>query len=161
MQKIVPTLWFDNEAEQAAEFYTSTFKNSEITNITRYGKAGPGPERSVLTVTFRIEGQEFVALNGGPQFKFTEAISLLVNCESQDEVDDLWQKLTADGGEPSRCGWLKDKYGLSWQIVPTVLFEMISDPDPEKSERVMQALLQMIKLDINALKAAYEQPAAG
>ena len=156
MQKIVTFLWFDEKAEEAVNFYTSLFKDSKIVKTMRYGEAGPGPAGSVITVDFQLNGQDFVALNGGPQFKFTEAISLLVNCEDQEEVDDLWQKLTADGGEESQCGWLKDKYGLSWQIVPTILNEMLSDPDPAKSGRAMQAMLQMQKIDIPTLKRAYE-----
>jgi predicted 3-demethylubiquinone-9 3-methyltransferase (glyoxalase superfamily) len=155
-QKITPSLWFDNQAEEAARFYTSVFKDSKITNLTRYGKSGPGPEGSVLTVTFELAGQEFIALNGGPEFKFTEAVSFTVNCETQQEVDEFWQKLS-EGGEPGQCGWLKDRYGLSWQIVPTALQAMISDPDPEKADRVMSALMQMQKLDIGRLKQAYEQ----
>lgn len=156
MKKITPSLWFDNQAEAAAKFYTSMFKDSRITSLTRYGKAGPGPEGSVLTVTFQLAGQEFMALNGGPQFKFTEAISFIVNCETQDEVDEFWQALS-EGGETQECGWLKDRYGVSWQIMPTGLVEMIGDPDPAKSERVMSALHQMQKLDIERLKQAYEQ----
>ena len=155
-QKITPSLWFENQAEEAAKFYTSLFKDSKITNVTRYGKSGPGPEGSVLTVTFQLAGQEFIALNGGPEFKFTEAISFTVNCETQQEVDEFWQKLS-EGGEPGQCGWLKDCYGLSWQIVPTALQAMISDPDPAKADRVMSAMLQMQKLDIGRLKQAYEQ----
>ena len=155
MQKITPYLWFDNQAEEAANFYVSIFNNSKIVNISRYGEAGPGPVGTVLTVSFELEGQEFTALNGGPQFKFTEATSFVVNCETQKEVDDLWKKLS-DGGEEGPCGWLKDKYGLSWQIVPTILSELLEDKDPKKSERVTQALLQMKKLDINGLKRAYQ-----
>jgi predicted 3-demethylubiquinone-9 3-methyltransferase (glyoxalase superfamily) len=156
MQKITPFLWFDNQAEEAANFYTSIFKNSQIGAISRYGEAGPGPKGSVMVVTFQLEGEEFMALNGGPLFKFTEAISLSVNCETQEEVDELWEKLS-EGGEKGRCGWLKDKYGLSWQINPTVLGEMLSDQDAGKSNRVMQAMLQMDKIDIGKLKQAYEQ----
>ena len=158
-QKISPCLWFDTQAEDAAKFYTSLFKNSAIKQISRYGKAGqevhgkePG---SVMVVAFEIEGLTFTALNGGPEFKFTEAISLYVNCKSQEEVDYFWDKLS-EGGEKSRCGWLKDKFGLSWQIVPEVLGELMSDEDDEKSDRVMQAMLQMTKLDIAGLKKAYE-----
>jgi predicted 3-demethylubiquinone-9 3-methyltransferase (glyoxalase superfamily) len=154
MQKITPFLWFDNQAEEAANFYVALFKNSKIVNIARYGEAGPAG--TVMTVTFQLDGQEFVALNGGPRFKFTEAISFVVNCETQQEVDKFWGKLS-EGGEKSRCGWLKDKYGLSWQIVPTVLNELASDSDPAKSQRVMQAMLQMDKIDIKVLKQAYEQ----
>ena len=156
MQKITPFLWFDGKAEEAANFYTSIFKNSKVGRITRYGEAGPGPKGTAMSVTFQIEGQEFMALNGGPQFKFTEAISFFVNCETQEEVDDLWEKLSA-GGEKGRCGWLKDKFGLSWQIIPSALGQMLGDKDPEKSKRVMQAMLQMNKIDIKALKRAYEQ----
>jgi predicted 3-demethylubiquinone-9 3-methyltransferase (glyoxalase superfamily) len=156
MQKIVTFLWFEDKAEEAVNFYTSLFTDSKIVKTMRFGDAGPGPAGSVITIEFQLNGQDFVALNGGPQFKFTEAISLLVNCEDQEEVDYLWQKLTADGGEESQCGWLKDKYGLSWQIVPTVLSEMLSDPDPAKSGRAMQAMLQMQKIDIPTLKRAYE-----
>ena len=154
MQKIVPYLWFDEEAEEAATFYTSIFDNSRITNVSRYGEGAPRPAGTVLTVEFELEGQRFVALNGGPQFKFTEAISLYVGCESQEEVDELWAKLT-DGGEESMCGWLKDRFGLSWQIVPNVLPEMLQDEDPEKANRVMQAMLQMRKIEIDDLKKAY------
>lgn len=156
MQKITPFLWFNDQAEEAVNFYTSIFKNSKILNVARYGEAGPGPKGSVMTVVFQLNDQEFIALNGGPLFKFTEAISFVVNCETQEEVDDLWEKLSV-GGEKSECGWLKDKYGLSWQIVPTVLGELLSDPDPEKSQRVMKAMLQMKKIDIKTLKQAYAQ----
>ena len=155
-QKITPFLWFDNQAEEAVNLYTSVFKNSRIVNVARYGEAGPGPKDTVMTATFELEGQEFIALNGGPEYKFTEAISFFVNCESQEEVDELWEKLSA-GGEQGPCGWLKDKYGVSWQIVPTVLGELLSDPDPVKSQRVMQAMFQMKKIDIEGLKEAYEQ----
>jgi predicted 3-demethylubiquinone-9 3-methyltransferase (glyoxalase superfamily) len=160
MQKITPFLWFDNQAEEAVNFYTSIFKNSKIKSVSRYGEAGAEasgrPKGTVMTVTFELEGQEFIALNGGPHFKFTEAISFVVNCESQDEVDELWEKLS-EGGEKEQCGWLKDKYGVSWQIVPTVLGEMLQDKDPKKSEKVMEALLQMGKIDIKTLEQAYEQ----
>ncbi len=156
MQKIVTFLWFDNQAEEAMNFYTSIFKNSKIKNIARYGEAGPGPKGSVMICTFQIEGQDFMALNGGPVFSFTPAISLYVNCETQEEVDELWEKLSASG-EKSRCGWLKDKYGLSWQIIPTALGEMMQDKDPAKSQRVMKAMLQMDKIDIKTLRQAYEQ----
>jgi predicted 3-demethylubiquinone-9 3-methyltransferase (glyoxalase superfamily) len=155
-QKITPFLWFDNRAEEAVNFYVSIFKHSRVIGISRYGEAGPGPKGTVMTATFELEGQEFMALNGGPEFKFTEAISFFVNCETQAEIDELWEKLSA-GGEKGPCGWLKDRYGVSWQIVPTALGEMLSDPDPEKSKRVTQAMLQMKKLDINALRQAYEQ----
>ncbi|MFZ0708707.1 MAG: VOC family protein [Terrimicrobiaceae bacterium] len=156
MQKITPFLWFENQAEEAANFYASVFKNSKIGKISRYGEAGPGPEGSVMVVSFQLEGEEFLALNGGPLFKFTEAISLSVNCETQEEVDELWEKLS-EGGEKGRCGWLKDRYGLSWQINPGVLGEMLSDEDAGKAKRVMEAMLQMDKIDIGKLKQAYEQ----
>jgi predicted 3-demethylubiquinone-9 3-methyltransferase (glyoxalase superfamily) len=152
-QKITTFLWYDANAEEAAKHYTSIFGNSKIQDVTRYGETGPGPKGAVMTVRFQLEGQEFIALNGGPQYKFTEAISLVVNCETQKEVDALWSKLSA-GGEEGPCGWLKDKFGLSWQIVPTVLPGMLSDPDPRKSQRVMEALLQMKKLDIARLEEA-------
>ena len=155
MQKIVPSLWFDTQAEEAAKFYTSIFRNSKIGNIARYGAAGPRPEGMVMTVDFQLDGQDFNAINGGPDFKFTEATSLLVMCQNQAEVDDLWKKL-GDGGEPGPCGWLKDKFGLSWQIVPVALGEMLSDPDPGKSQRVMAAMLQMSKMDLAGLRKAYE-----
>jgi predicted 3-demethylubiquinone-9 3-methyltransferase (glyoxalase superfamily) len=156
MQKITPFLWFDTQAEEAANFYASIFKNSRILKITRYGEAGPGPEGSVMTVHFVLDGQELIALNGGPHFKFTEAISFSVDCKTQQEVDEFWEKLSA-GGEEGPCGWLKDRYGLSWQINPSVLGEMLSDPDPGKSKRVMEAMLQMKKIDIAGLKKAYDQ----
>ncbi len=155
MQKITPFLWFDNQAEEATNFYVSIFKNSKVAKISRYGDAGPGPKGSVMVATFQLNGQEFMALNGGPQNKFTEAISFLVNCETQEEVDDLWEKLSA-GGKEIQCGWLEDKYGLSWQIVPTVLLQMLGDKDPQKSQRVMKAMMQMIKIDIEALQKAYD-----
>jgi predicted 3-demethylubiquinone-9 3-methyltransferase (glyoxalase superfamily) len=154
--KCKPYLWFDNQAEEAANYYVPIFKNSKIVNIARYGEAGPGPAGTVLTVAFKLEGQDFVALNGGPQFTFSPAISFFVNCETQEEVDELWGKLS-EGGATEQCGWLKDKYGVSWQIIPTVLIEMLNDPDPEKSQRVMQAMLQMDKIDIDGLKQAYEE----
>ncbi len=154
MQKITPFLWFDGKAEEAMNFYISIFKNSKIVSVTRYGETGPGPKGTVMTAKFELDGQEFVALNGGPQFTFTEAISFVVNCETQQEVDELWEKLS-EGGEKSRCGWLKDKYGLSWQVVPTVLVEMLQDKDAKKSNRVMQAMLQMDKIDIETLRRAY------
>jgi predicted 3-demethylubiquinone-9 3-methyltransferase (glyoxalase superfamily) len=157
MQKIKPFLWFDDKAEEAANFYVSIFKNSRVLNVVRYGEAGPGPKGTVMVAEFQIEGQEFVALNGGPLFKFTEAVSFVINCETQEEVDYFWEKLTADGGAESQCGWLKDKYGLSWQIVPPVLGQMLQDKNTEKSERVMKAMLQMDKIDIKTLKQAYEQ----
>jgi predicted 3-demethylubiquinone-9 3-methyltransferase (glyoxalase superfamily) len=155
MQKITPFLWFDNNAEEAANFYVSVFKNSKIGGVSRYEEAGPGPVGTVMVATFQLDGQEFVALNGGPRFKFTEAISFVVNCETQEEVDEFWDRLS-EGGEKSRCGWLKDRYGLSWQIVPTVLGELMQDKDPEKSNRVMKAMLQMDKIDIERLKQAYD-----
>lgn len=158
MQRITPCLWFDDQAEEAAKFYTSIFKNSKIGRVTRYGEAGAGvsgrPKGSVMTVTFRLDGQEFLALNGGPEFKFTEAVSLIVHCKTQKEVDRMWEKLS-DGGSEGPCGWLKDRFGLSWQIVPTVLSKMLQDKDQGKAERVMEALLQMHKLDIKRLKHAY------
>lgn len=156
MQKIVTCLWFDANAEEAANFYTSTFKTASLGAISRYGEGGQLPEGTALTVMFTLEGQEFMALNGGPAYTFTPAISLLVNCESQAEVDELWDKLCA-GGAPNQCGWLTDKYGVSWQIVPTALGEMMQDADPARAQRVMQALLKMTKLDIAELRRAYEQ----
>jgi predicted 3-demethylubiquinone-9 3-methyltransferase (glyoxalase superfamily) len=156
MQKITPFLWFNDQAEEAMNFYASIFKNSKVVSVNRYGDAGPGPAGTVMTATFQLDGQEFMALNGGPEFKFTEAISFFVNCETQEEVDELWQKLS-EGGEEGPCGWLKDKFGLSWQIVPKALGEMLSDPDPAKSQRVMQAMLQMKKIEIPLLEQAYEQ----
>jgi predicted 3-demethylubiquinone-9 3-methyltransferase (glyoxalase superfamily) len=156
MQKITPFLWFDDNAEEAVSFYVSIFKNSKVVNVTRYGEAGPGPKGTVMIATFQLEGQEFVALNGGPLFKFNESISFVVNCETQAEVDEFWEKLS-EGGEKSRCGWLKDKFGLSWQVVPKVLNEMLRDKDAEKSQRVMKAMLEMDKIDIKRLKQAYDQ----
>jgi predicted 3-demethylubiquinone-9 3-methyltransferase (glyoxalase superfamily) len=156
MQKITLFLWFDNQAEEAMNLYVSIFKNSKILSVSRYGEAGPGPAGTVMTATFQLEGQEFMALNGGPNHKFTEAISLFVNCKTQKEVDGLWERLS-EGGEEGPCGWLKDKFGLSWQIVPSVLGELLNDPDPVKSQRVMQAMLQMKKINIADLKRAYEQ----
>jgi predicted 3-demethylubiquinone-9 3-methyltransferase (glyoxalase superfamily) len=155
MQKIAPCLWFDDNAEEAVNFYTSIFKDSKVIDVARYGEGGPAPVGSVLTMTFQIHGLEVMALNGGPHFKFNEAISLSVRCETQQEVDDLWEKLTADGGEESQCGWLKDKFGLSWQIVPKALIEMLQDPNPEASQRVMQAMLLMRKIDVPTLEKAY------
>jgi predicted 3-demethylubiquinone-9 3-methyltransferase (glyoxalase superfamily) len=169
MQKITPFMWFDDQAEEAANFYVSIFStrggsaaggnNAKIVDVARYGEAGAQasgrPEGSAMTVTFQLDGQEFTALNGGPEFKFTEAVSFMVNCENQGEVDELWDRLS-EGGEQGPCGWLKDKYGLSWQIVPTALGEMLRDQDPKKAERVMAAMLQMKKIDIQALKQAYE-----
>ena len=160
MQKITPSLWFDHQAEEAAKFYTSIFKNSKAGRILRYSEQAAEktgrPIGSVLTIEFEIESQKFVALNSGPLFKFNESISFVVNCETQEEVDYFWEKLTADGGEESACGWLKDKFGVSWQIVPTVLIDMLHDKDSEKSERVTNAMLQMQKIDISKLKTAYE-----
>ena len=155
MQKITPFLWFDNQAEEAMKFYTSVFENSKIGKVSRYPEGSPGPAGTVMTGTFQIAGQEFIVLNGGPQFKFTEAISFSVSCENQKEVDFFWEKLTA-GGEPGQCAWLKDKYGLSWQIVPTALPRLLKDPDPEKSKRVLKAMMQMTRIDIAALERAYE-----
>jgi predicted 3-demethylubiquinone-9 3-methyltransferase (glyoxalase superfamily) len=154
-QKITTFLWFNDNAEEAANYYISIFKSSKILNMARYGDTGPGPKGSVMTVTFQLEGQEFIALNGGPEFKFNEAISLMVNCDTQKEIDDLWSKLTA-GGQEVECGWLKDKYGLFWQITPRVLMEMIQDKDTEKANRVMQTMLKMKKIEIEPLKQAYE-----
>ena len=153
--KITPFLWFDNNAEEAVKFYTSIFPNSKVLRTVRYGDTGPGPKGQVMIVDFEVAGQRFTALNGGPQFKFTEAISLVVNVENQAELDELWTKLL-QGGQPQQCGWLKDKFGLSWQIVPTVLAEMMTDKDPARSNRVMEAVLKMVKLDIPTLKQAYE-----
>lgn len=155
MQKISPFLWFGNQAEEAMHFYVSVFKNSKAGNVTYYGDAGPGPKGSVMTASYELEGQHFTALNGGPQFKFNQAISFVVNCETQEEVDELWDRLS-EGGEPQQCGWLRDKFGLSWQIVPNALIELLGDPDPEKSKHVMEAMLQMTKLDIAKLQQAYE-----
>src|SRR5256712_14116594 len=152
--KITPFLWFDNQAEEAAQFYTSIFKNSKILHVSRYGDAGPGPKGSVMVVNFQLAGQEFTALNGGPLFKFSEAFSFVVNCENQQEIAEYWSKLTSGGGQESQCGWLKDKFGFSWQIVPTALGRLIGDKDPAKANRVMQALLQMRKLDIAILEEA-------
>jgi len=155
VQKITPFLWFDNQAEEAMNFYVSIFKNSKVVNVTRYGDAGPGPKGTVMSAIFELEGQQFYALNGGPQFSFTPAISFFVTCETQQEVDEFWEKLSA-GGRKNRCGWLNDKYGLSWQIIPSVLGKMLQDNDAEKSKRVMQAMLQMDKIEIEGLKRAYE-----
>ena len=156
MQKITPFLWFDGNADEATKFYVSTFKNSKIVSVTRYGDAGPGPKGGVMSVTFQLEGQDFYALNGGPMYKFTPAISLFVSCKTQEEVDELWDKLV-EGGAPQQCGWLTDKFGLSWQIIPTALMELLSDKDPAKAQRVMRAMLQMVKIDIAGLQRAYEQ----
>jgi predicted 3-demethylubiquinone-9 3-methyltransferase (glyoxalase superfamily) len=154
MQKIMPFLWFDGKAEEAANFYVSIFKNSKINHVSRYGDAGPGPKGSVMIVTFQMEGQSFTALNGGPQYKFTPAISLFVNCEDQAEVDHLWDKLSA-GGHPQQCGWLTDKYGVTWQIIPKALIELMQDKDPVKSQRVFKAMMKMIKIDVETLQRAY------
>jgi predicted 3-demethylubiquinone-9 3-methyltransferase (glyoxalase superfamily) len=157
MKKIVPCLWFDTEAEEAMNFYTSVFKNSKKGEVMRWGEGGHRPAGTVLTASFELNGQEFLALNGGPQFKFTEAVSFQIPCESQDEVDYHWDKLIAGGGEPSQCGWLKDKFGLSWQVFPTILPKLLSDPDRAKADRVMQAMMKMVKIDV----AAIEQAAKG
>jgi predicted 3-demethylubiquinone-9 3-methyltransferase (glyoxalase superfamily) len=155
MQKITPFLWFNDNAEEAVNFYTATFPNSKIVSTSRYGDAGPGPKGSVMTMEFEINGQRFIALNGGPQFKFNESISFVVKCESQDEIDRTWDKLISHGGQPVQCGWLKDRFGLSWQVVPTVLSQLMTDPDPERSKRVMGAMLKMVKIEIRGLEDAY------
>ncbi|PYX85790.1 MAG: hypothetical protein DMG68_17160 [Acidobacteria bacterium] len=155
MQKITPFLWFDGQAEEAMNFYTSIFKNSKPGRVTRYGEGAPGPAGAVMTATFQLEGQEFMALNGGPLFKFTEAISFFVNCETQEEVDEFWEKLSA-GGQKSRCGWLKDKFGVSWQIIPKALGQLMGDKNPKKAKAVMTAMLQMDKIDISRLQQAYD-----
>ena len=155
-QKITPFLWFDGRAEEAANFYTAIFPNSKIVNMVRYGEAGPGRKGSVMSATFELQGQEFIALNGGPMFTFSPAISFFVHCETQAEVDTVWEKLS-DGGEKQRCGWLRDKFGVSWQVVPTILGQMLQDKDAEKSKRVMNAMLQMDKLDIAVLTRAYQR----
>lgn len=157
MRKITPCLWFDTQAEEAANHYVSIFKNSKILDVSYYGEAGPGTAGTVLTVDFEIDGMEITALNGGPQFTFDEAVSLQVHCESQEEIDEYWSRLS-EGGQEGPCGWLKDKYGLSWQIVPTILPELLNDPDPEKSQRAMRAMLSMGKFDIAELQRAAEQP---
>ncbi|HUQ64291.1 MAG TPA: VOC family protein [Acidimicrobiales bacterium] len=156
LSKITPCLWFDTEGEDAANFYTSIFKNSRILDIQRYGSAGPRPEGTVMVVSFELDGQQFVALNGGPEFTFDEAISFQIRCDSQEEVDDLWAKLS-DGGEEGPCGWLKDKFGLSWQVVPNALFSLLSDPDPERSQRAMKAMLSMGKIDIAEVQRAADE----
>src|SRR5690242_16312150 len=156
MQKITPFLWYDSQAEEAANFYVSIFKNSRILNVSRYGEAGPGPKGSAMSVTFELDGQRFIALNGGPHFKFTPAISFFVDCQDQQEVDDLWNKLSL-GGRIDHCGWLQDKFGLSWQIIPSILGEMLGDKDPVKSKNVMQAMLKMNKIDVQGLRKAYGQ----
>ncbi len=155
-QSITPFLWFDSNAEEAMNFYVSIFKNSKVVSVNRYGDAGPGPSGTVMSATFQLDGQQFMALNGGPQFRFTEAISFFVDCETQQEVDELWEKL-CEGGEPQQCGWLKDRYGLSWQIIPRALGRMLNDEDPEKAGRAMQAMLQMQKIDVAALERAFAQ----
>jgi len=160
MQRITPCLWFDGRAEEAMEFYTSIFKRSKVGKVARYGDAGPGPKGSVMTVIFEIEGQELMGLNGGPQFKFSEAISFVVHCKSQRRVDDYWDKLLV-GGSPQQCGWLKDKFGVSWQIVPTILPKMLRDKDAARARRVMEAILGMVKIDIKALEEAYEGSRVG
>jgi predicted 3-demethylubiquinone-9 3-methyltransferase (glyoxalase superfamily) len=157
MQKISPFLWFDTQAEDAAHFYCSIFKNSKILKIARYPEGSPGPAGSVMVVNFQVEGQDFMALNAGPLFKFTEAISFVINCQTQEEVDYFWNKLTTNGGQESQCGWLKDKYGLSWQVTPTILVELLADKDPKKAQRVMQAMLQMKKIEIEPLKRAAQE----
>lgn len=159
MQKIVPFLWFDRQAEEAANFYVSIFKGSKLGRVRRYGEGGPAPKGSVMSAEFQLDGQDFIALNGGPQFKFSPAISFFVNCETQTEVDELWEKLSA-GGKKDRCGWLTDKFGVSWQIIPTALGKLMGDPDPEKSSRVMKAMLRMDKIDINTLRQAYDNKIA-
>jgi predicted 3-demethylubiquinone-9 3-methyltransferase (glyoxalase superfamily) len=156
MPTITPFLWFDDRAEEAMNFYTSIFKDSKVGSITRYGDAGPGPKGSVMSATFQLNGQDFMALNGGPHFTFTPAISFFVSCETQEEVDELWAKLS-EGGATQQCGWLTDKFGLSWQIIPSLLGELLGDKDGAKAQRVMQAMLQMVKIDINALKQAAGQ----
>ena len=155
MQKIVPFLWFNDNAEEAMNLYVSVFKNSKVLNVTRYGDAGPGPKGTVMSATFQLEGQDFYALNGGPHYKFTPAISLFVNCNTQEEVDELWEKLS--DGNYEQCGWLQDKFGLSWQIIPTILGQMLGDKDPKKSQAVMQAMMQMKKIDIKGLQEAYDR----
>jgi predicted 3-demethylubiquinone-9 3-methyltransferase (glyoxalase superfamily) len=155
MPPITPFLWFDNNAEEAMNFYVSVFKNSKVNRIVRYGEAGPGPAGTVMTVEFELDGQEFVGLNGGPHFKFTEAVSFTVRCETQEEVDYYWETLS-EGGQKSRCGWLKDKFGLSWQVEPRILGDLMADDDPQKTKRVMQAMLKMDKIDIEPIRRAYE-----
>jgi predicted 3-demethylubiquinone-9 3-methyltransferase (glyoxalase superfamily) len=157
MQKITPFLWFDHQAEEAANFYVSVFKDARITAISRFGEGSRGEPGSVMTVAFELEGQQFVALNGGPYFKFSEAVSFYIHCADQAEVDTFWERLTADGGEPGQCGWLKDKFGVSWQVVPDVLIELMNDPDSQKAQRVTQAMLKMTKIDIAELRRVYEQ----
>lgn len=156
MQKITPFLWFNNNAEEAVMLYTSIFKNSKVHHISRYGKGGPGPEGMLMSATFELEGQNFIALNGGPDFPFTPAISLFVDCKTQEEVDELWERLS-EGGSRDRCGWLKDRFGLSWQIIPSLLGQLMQDPDPARSKRVMEAMLKMSKIDTKVLLEAYGQ----
>lgn len=156
MQKITPFLWFDNQAEEAMNFYTSVFKNSKVNSVARYPKGSPAPEGSVMTASFQLEGLDFTALNAGPHFKFTEAVSFVIDCKSQEEVDYYWDKLTADGGEESMCGWLKDKFGLSWQVVPSRLIELMADKNPAKAQAVMQAMMKMRKIDVPTLEEAYK-----
>jgi predicted 3-demethylubiquinone-9 3-methyltransferase (glyoxalase superfamily) len=156
MQKITPFLWFDNKAEEASNFYVSIFKNSKVVNVVRYGEAGPGPKGSVMIATFQLDGQDFTALNGGPEFTFSPAVSFVVDCTTQQEVDELWERLS-EGGEKMQCGWLKDKYGLSWQIVPSILPELMQTKDEKKSQNVMKAVLQMTKLDVQRLRQAYDE----
>ncbi len=155
-QKITPFLWFDSNAEEAMNFYVSVFKNAEVLSVSRYGEAGPGPAGAVMVASFRLEGQEFLALNGGPKFRFTEAVSFLIDCASQEEIDHYWDRLS-EGGEQGPCGWLKDRFGLSWQVVPSILSEMLQDQNRERANRVMQAMLQMTKMDIAKLEHAYAQ----
>jgi predicted 3-demethylubiquinone-9 3-methyltransferase (glyoxalase superfamily) len=155
MQKITPFLWFDNQAEEAANYYVSIFKNSKVLSVARYGESGPGPKGSVMTVEFELDKEKFVGLNGGPNFKFTEAVSFVVNCKDQEEIDYFWERLSS-GGKEVQCGWLKDKYGLSWQVVPTVAIEYLKSKDPKKSQRVMGAIMKMVKIDIETLKRAAE-----
>ncbi|MEU9607232.1 VOC family protein [Streptomyces sp. NPDC048057] len=158
MPRIIPNLWFDTQGKEAAEFYCSIFPRSRITRVMHYGEAGPRPAGTVLTVDFELDGQRYTAINGGPEFTFTEAVSLLVECADQEEVDRYWRALTADGGEPGQCGWLKDKYGLSWQVVPHGLDEVLSDPDPARADRAMRAMFTMSKLDLAAIEAAADAP---
>ena len=156
-QKITPFLWFDGQAEEAANLYTSIFENSRILDVSRYGEVGPGEKGSVMTVSFELEGQKFVGLNGGPHYKFTPAISFYISCETQEEVDYFWERLLEGGGKPSQCGWLTDKFGVSWQVIPDALIEFLQDENREKAQRVMEAMLQMVKIDVKKLKEAYEQ----
>ena len=156
MNKITPFLWFDTQAEEAMNYYISIFKNSKVLGVSRYGEAGPGPKGSVMSATFELDGQRFMALNAGPIFKFNEAVSFYIDCKTQEEVDELWEKLSA-GGKKSRCGWLKDKFGLWWQVIPSALGEMLSDKDPQKSKRVMEAMLKMDKIVIKDLQKAYDK----